>query len=83
MKIIRSFGTAALLSAFFACASVAPPNVDLSSDQTYYISPRNGDGIQDSLSVSVDIQIDPRSALSGYTITVLTEDGIVRRPYTR
>lgn len=57
------------------CASLPGPQLDFQADREVYISPRNGDGVQDSASVSVSATAAERRALTGYRLEVLDQAG--------
>lgn len=67
--------------AFSGCATIIPPTVALEMAEVHYISPLNGDGVQDSLSLAINLQIDPRAALSGYSVTVYDSHDAQIRAY--
>lgn len=57
------------------CASVPGPQLDFQADREIYISPVNGDGVQDSASISVSAVTADRRALTGYRLEVLDDAG--------
>jgi outer membrane protein OmpA-like peptidoglycan-associated protein len=61
-----------------ACKTV-PPTMDLAEEEIYYISPKNGDGVQDALSVPVDLKPDKRMVIFGYKITTSDSSGEIIR----
>ena len=79
MKSLKFLTVAAAAMIAAACATVVSPTVGFLPSEPVYISPLNGDGIQDALSIAVDLEIDPRGVLAGYSITVFDENGAVTR----
>lgn len=59
----------------FGGCSTIPPSMEMLQEEVYYISPKNGDGIQDSLSVDVNVTPDRRMVILGYRMEVLTDGG--------
>lgn len=57
------------------CVSLPGPQLDIQADRERYISPKNGDGVQDSVSVSATATAAERRALTGYRLEVLNEAG--------
>ena len=66
---------AAVGTLLLGCSTVGDIVVDLTGDEVIYISPANGDGVQDEVSIPLSVVPVDQTTLKRYAITVLDAGG--------
>ncbi len=70
---------AVILTAMLGCATTGDIPVEIEQSDTIYISPANSDGVQDSVSYPLSVDLLERTVLTRYAITVTDSHGTAVR----
>jgi len=73
---------AVLLTVLLGCATTGEIPVELDESETIYISPENGDGVQDAVSYPLSVDVLERTSLTRYAMTVTDTQGAAVRTVT-
>ena len=68
-----------ILTIMLGCATTGEIPVGLEESETIYISPANGDGVQDSVSYPLSVDLLERTSLTRYSLTVTDAYGATVR----
>lgn len=71
----KALATLALAATALGCATTGSIPVELEQPETVYISPANEDGVQDSVSFPLSVELLERTEIERYTVTVTDSDG--------
>ncbi|MCK4515464.1 MAG: hypothetical protein KAU31_09415, partial [Spirochaetaceae bacterium] len=75
----RRAAVAVILTVMLGCATTGDIPVELDESETIYISPANSDGVQDSVSYPLSVDLLERTSLTQYAMTVTDIHGAAVR----
>ena len=78
-SILGAAAVAVILTVMLGCVTTGEIPVELDESETIYISPANSDGVQDSVSYPLSVDVLERTSLTRYAMTVTDTNGAAVR----